>query len=94
MPLGGQNLIEACTMGKAVLIGPHTFNFEDATKQAIAAGAALRVTDKNELSEKLAKLMQQTDEMKTMADAALNFSQKAGGATERAMQIVKKYLPN
>lgn len=94
MPLGGQNLIEACTMGKAVLIGPHTFNFEDATKQAIAAGAALRVTNKNDLSEKLAKLMQQTDEMKTMADAALNFSQKAGGATERAMQIVKKYLPN
>ena len=94
MPLGGQNLIEACTMGKPVLIGPHTFNFEDATKQAVAAGAAIRVTDKNDLSEKLAKLMQQTDEIKTMGDAALNFSQKAGGATERAMQIVKKYLPN
>jgi 3-deoxy-D-manno-octulosonic-acid transferase len=94
MPLGGQNLIEACTMGKPVLIGPHTFNFEDATKQAIAEGAALRVTDKNDLSDKLAKLMQQADEMKTMGDAALNFSQKARGATARAMQIVKKYLPN
>ncbi len=94
MPLGGQNLIEACAIGKPVLIGPHTFNFEDATKQAIAAGAALRVTDQNDLSEKLAKLMQETDEMKMMGDAALNFSQKAGGATERAMQIVKRYLPN
>jgi hypothetical protein len=38
--------------------------------------------------------MQQTDEMKMMGDAALNFSQKARGATERAMQIVKRYLPN
>src|SRR5690606_10591864 len=26
LPLGGQNLIEACAMGKPVLIGPHTFN--------------------------------------------------------------------
>lgn len=81
-------------MGKPVLIGPHTFNFEDATKQAIAEGAALRVTDQNDLSEKLTRLMQQTDEMKMMGDAALNFSQKARGATERAMQIVKRYLPN
>ena len=81
-------------MGKPVLIGPHTFNFEDATKQAIAAGAALRAKDQNDLSEKLTKLMQQTDEMKMMGDAALNFSQKARGATERAMQIVKRYLPN
>jgi 3-deoxy-D-manno-octulosonic-acid transferase len=40
LPLGGQNLIEACSMGKPVLIGPHTFNFEQATAMAIAAGAA------------------------------------------------------
>jgi len=45
LPLGGQNLIEACAMGKPVLIGPHTFNFEQATEQAIAHGAALRVAD-------------------------------------------------
>ena len=43
LPLGGQNLIEACSMGKPVLIGPHTFNFEQATEMAIAAGAALMV---------------------------------------------------
>jgi 3-deoxy-D-manno-octulosonic-acid transferase len=27
LPLGGQNLIEACALGKPVLVGEHTFNF-------------------------------------------------------------------
>ena len=44
LPLGGQNLIEPCAVGTPVLIGPHTFNFLDATAQAIAAGAAKRVS--------------------------------------------------
>ena len=43
LPLGGQNLIEACAAGVPVLIGPHTFNFTQATNDAIAEGAALRV---------------------------------------------------
>lgn len=44
-PLGGQNLIEACACACPVLLGPHTFNFAQASEQAIAAGAALRCAD-------------------------------------------------
>ena len=43
LPLGGQNIIEACAMGTPVLVGPHTFNFAEATELAVAAGAARRV---------------------------------------------------
>src|SRR5207253_1927295 len=49
MPLGGQNLIESCAVGTPVLIGPHTFNFAQATDDAIAAGACLRVADADDL---------------------------------------------
>jgi 3-deoxy-D-manno-octulosonic-acid transferase len=45
LPLGGQNLLEACAVGRPVIVGPHTFNFEEATEGAIEAGAALRVAD-------------------------------------------------
>ena len=47
-PLGGQNLIEAAACGCPVVMGPHTFNFEQASKQALVARAALRVADINE----------------------------------------------
>jgi 3-deoxy-D-manno-octulosonic-acid transferase len=40
MPLGGQNLIEPAALGKPILIGQHTFNFELVTEDALAAGGA------------------------------------------------------
>ncbi|MEO8418041.1 MAG: lipid IV(A) 3-deoxy-D-manno-octulosonic acid transferase, partial [Methylophilaceae bacterium] len=50
LPFGGQNLIEACTMGKPALVGPHTYNFAAAAEQAIAARAAWRVNDGADLA--------------------------------------------
>ena len=42
-PLGGQNLIEALACDCPVILGPHTFNFSQASEQALHAGAALGV---------------------------------------------------
>ena len=42
-PLGGQNLIEAAACGCPLIMGPHTFNFDDAAQMALEAGAAQRV---------------------------------------------------
>lgn len=91
LPLGGQNLIEACAMGKPVLIGEHTFNFSEASEQAIAAGAALRVNEKD-LAEKLSALVQSPTLRNEMGKSGLIFSQKSGGATERLMQLIDQHL--
>lgn len=45
LPYGSQNLIEACAQGVPVIVGPHTYNFEDASRLAIDARAAVRVID-------------------------------------------------
>jgi 3-deoxy-D-manno-octulosonic-acid transferase len=44
-PLGGQNLIEAIAAGCPVVMGPHTFNFQEASETAVAQGAARRAAD-------------------------------------------------
>lgn len=92
LPLGGQNLIEACSMGKPVLIGPHTFNFEQVTEMAIAAGAALRVQDSSDLARHLQTLFADAGKQNTMRAAALRFSNESRGATERTLSLLQQYL--
>lgn len=93
LPYGGQNLIEACAMGKPVLIGLHTYNFESAAELAVAKCAAWRVSDVAELTSALQQLFENPQKIQTMGEAALSFSNSAGGATQRIAELVALYLP-
>lgn len=45
LPYGGQNLIEALACYCPVVLGPHTYNFAEASELALAAGLAQAVPD-------------------------------------------------
>ena len=94
LPFGGQNLIEATSMGKPVLIGVHTFNFANATKDAVEAGAAMRVKNSAELRDKIEFLLNNAPVRMQMQQAALAFSKASTGATTRTMSLIKNYLIN
>jgi 3-deoxy-D-manno-octulosonic-acid transferase len=80
---GSQNLIEACAMGKPVIVGPHTFNFEEAADGAIAAGAALRVGDAAAALDLAASLSADRMRREAMGEAAAAFVATHRGAVER-----------
>jgi len=88
LPFGGQNLIEACAAGKPVLIGPHTYNFEEAAELAIAAGAAIRVKDAGEFAREARQLLHDHVALSHMADAARAFIKGHQGATERVLELI------
>ena len=88
LPLGGQNLIEAAAMGKPVLIGPHTFNFAEVSELAVQAGAALRVTNAEELALAVEDLLKAPEKIKAMSVAALAFADRHRGATDRLMALI------
>jgi 3-deoxy-D-manno-octulosonic-acid transferase len=92
LPLGGQNLIEACAMGKPVLIGPYTFNFEQATDHAISAGAAQRVQDTADLAAAINALFTDAAKQQQMAAAALHFSEYSRGATLRTLVLIAAFI--
>jgi 3-deoxy-D-manno-octulosonic-acid transferase len=87
-PLGGQNLIEAASVGRPVLVGPHTFNFEEATRLAIEAGAALRVSDAAELMENALKLLNDAPACARMGEAGMAFAARHRGAAARVAALV------
>ena len=83
LPLGGQNLLEALAAGTPTLVGPHTFNFTDATQKAVEAGAALRVADADALVGDAAALLSDPARRASMRDAAGTFLAAHRGATDR-----------
>jgi 3-deoxy-D-manno-octulosonic-acid transferase len=89
LPYGAQNLIEACAVGRPVLIGPHTYNFAEATELAIAAGAALRVVDSAALADAARRLLTDREAAVQMAKAALAFSRHHQGATKRVIDMLR-----
>lgn len=93
LPLGGQNLIEACALGKPVLIGPHTFNFLEVTELALAAGAAQRVASPAELVQAAAALLNDAATCRTMGAAALEFAVQHRGATARTLALLARLPP-
>jgi 3-deoxy-D-manno-octulosonic-acid transferase len=88
LPLGGQNLLEACAVGKPVIVGPHTFNFEEATEQAIEAGAALRVADAGEVTTTVAALLADATRRKKIGTAGHDFMDQHRGATGRTLTAI------
>lgn len=92
LPFGGQNLIEACAVGKPVLLGPHTFNFAAASEDAIAAGAALRVADAAGLADAACRLLETSGEREQMGRSAAAFAQQHRGATERTVALLRPLL--
>ncbi len=83
LPLGGQNLIEAIAVGTPTIVGPHTFNFADATAEAVAAQAALRVDDADALLALVTTLLEDPDRRARMREAALAFHAAHRGAADR-----------
>ncbi len=94
LPLGGQNLIEACAVGVPVLIGPHVFNFAQATADAVASGAALQVADPADLARVLGELFTDPARRVAMSAAAAAFAARHRGATERTVAVLEMLLPS
>lgn len=92
LPFGGQNLIEACAVGTPVLIGTHTFNFADATKLAVEAGAAIRVNDVRELITAQQSLLGDESGLREMQRQCANFVAAHQGATDKAMVVISHHL--
>ncbi len=92
LPLGGQNLIEACALGKPVLIGPHTFNFALVTEDAIAAGGASCVPDAGALLDQAANLLSNREQRDAMGARASAFANHHRGATSRTVGLLRHLI--
>ncbi|MCU0726496.1 MAG: 3-deoxy-D-manno-octulosonic acid transferase, partial [Planctomycetes bacterium] len=92
IPHGGQNMIEPAGLGRAVLFGPHTQNFQESVDILLDAGAAVRVRDAEDLRAAILHLAGNPGEAARMGDRARRavIAQKA--ASRRIMELVRPCL--
>lgn len=91
-PLGGQNLIEACAAGVPVVLGPSMFNFAEATRLALAAGAALQVPEAAAALRQAAELLEDADRRAAMGAAGRDLCAAHRGATRRHLELCRGFL--
>jgi len=92
LPYGGQNLIESCAVGTPVLVGPHMYNFEEATRLAVTAGAAIQVLDVEGLVFEAQRFFNDPVAQISMRNQCISFVATNRGATERSLQLTRQYL--
>lgn len=92
-PIGGHNVLEAAALGVPCLVGPHTFNFAEATDHLLASGAALRLDTAKALGPAVIALLTDADQRSMMAEAARALVARERGAVERTLLLVERALP-
>ena len=92
LPLGGQNLIEACATGTPVVFGPSMFNFAEASTLALAAGAAIQARDAEEAVRLAVALLSDNSRRAAMGEAGLRLCAAHRGAVQRHVAVCRQVL--
>jgi len=92
LPLGGQNFIEACALGRPIILGEHTFNFQQASTDVIDSRAAIRVFDVADLMKAVDLLLTNHQVKEDMSTNALDFANQHTGATKKIVAVIHQTL--
>jgi 3-deoxy-D-manno-octulosonic-acid transferase len=91
-PMGGSDMMESAALGKCTIFGPHTFNFKQTVEALLDAGGAIEVKDPRDLLSALQKCLKDPQYARIIAANGQAVIRQNQGATEKALQAVKKVL--
>ena len=90
VPIGGHNLLEPATLGKAVIAGPHLHEQTESASALEGAGGLLKVANETELAETVARLWQQPEYALQIGRAALGVVEAGRGSLRRTLKILRE----
>lgn len=89
---GGHNPIEPAALGLPVLMGPHTFNFEEICQRLQSDGGLLQVPDEKALEQALKGLLDHPAKATLMGRSALDFVERNRGALNLCLRALESEL--
>ena len=92
VPIGGHNLLEPASVGRPVLTGPHNFNGEEIAQLLMDAGAAVVVSDAEQLAHAVKGLLDDASLRAVMGAAGKAVLDANRGALDRLLTLVDPLL--
>lgn len=92
VPHGGQNPIEPACFKKAVLYGPHVFNFQKVYETLAHDEGAVQVAGEDELEKVIERLLQHPQERNRTGQNAFASVRRLQGASRRHLDWLASYL--
>lgn len=92
VPHGGQNPLEACTVGIPVIFGPHMFHFEEISALTLERGAARQVANPAALADAVLLYLGQPALRRAAGDAALELIRRNRGSLARTLNAMDRAL--
>jgi len=89
---GGQNPIEPAVLGRAILFGPHMFNFKYIANTLLKAGAAMQAAGKEELIKFSRMLLKDIPKRSKLGENAKKVVVDNRGATKRNLRQISEIL--
>lgn len=92
VPTGGHNLLEPASVGVATVFGPHVTNFREIAGLVLQYGAGIQVETPAGFTESGRALVTSPELRRVLGQNGLKLMRDNGGATERHMEIIGRYL--
>jgi 3-deoxy-D-manno-octulosonic-acid transferase len=92
VPTGGHNLLEPAAAGVASVFGPHMTNFREITELVLQYGAGIQVDSPEALTASMRTLIASIELRRVLGQNGLKMMRDNGGATERHMEVIARYL--
>jgi 3-deoxy-D-manno-octulosonic-acid transferase len=90
---GGQNMMEPAGLGKAVVVGPNTWNFRDPVELLLSHGGLRQAPDAASVREELLSLHADPAARDALGKRARAVCLESKGATRRILDILRDHLP-
>jgi 3-deoxy-D-manno-octulosonic-acid transferase len=93
VPIGGHNLLEPAALGLPVLTGPYYSNSKDIALLLLQQGAALQVSDAQELAAALTRLLADPEERRRIGAIGRHIVESNRGSVARLLALIEPLLP-
>ena len=92
VPTGGHNLLEPASVGVPSIFGPNMTNFREIAALVLQYRAGVQIATPAELTVAWRALIEDRDQRHTLGQNGLRMMRENGGATERHLEVIARYL--